>query len=143
MEERPVYSYIPKNLNYTGGLFGGTVDTRRLIEGIIGATIAYGLYRLLSSYIKSEMLIYICAVLGVFLFGAALFGGNGEPLSVFLFNFVNYENRRIFVTLRPPMPDFGQKKAPQPDPESETSGKGGAALLRARIDRILRREKAK
>lgn len=116
MEERPTYSYIPKNLNSTGGLFGGSVDTRRLIEGLIGAGIAALLYRGLSTFINSDSLIYVCAGIGMVLFGAGLLGGNGEPLSIFLFNFINYENRRIFVTLRPPMPDFESKK-----PKKESS----------------------
>lgn len=114
MKDRPIYSYIPKNINATGGLFGGSVDTRRLIEGLIGAFIAIGLYRLLSPFIHSEMLLYICAILGIALLVAGIAGGNGEPLSIFLMNFINYENRRIFVTLRPPMPTFEKKKKKEP-----------------------------
>lgn len=115
MEDRPVYSYIPKNINATGGLFGGAVDTRRLIEALIGAGIALVIYRLLSTVIHSEVLMYICGILGIALFAAGMAGGNGEPLSIFLMNFINYENRRIFVTLRPPMPDFGAKKKKNDD----------------------------
>lgn len=114
MKDRPIYSYIPKNINATGGLFGGSVDTRRLIEGLIGALIAIGLYRLLSPFIHSEMLLYICTILGIALLVAGIAGGNGEPLSIFLMNFINYENRRIFVTLRPPMPSFEKKKKKEP-----------------------------
>lgn len=110
MEDRPVYSYIPKNLDATGGIFGG-VDTRRVIEAIIGVVIAVMLYKVLSIFIHSENLLYVCVIIGLALFAAGLAGGNGEPMSIFLFNFFNYENRRIFVTLRPPMPDFeGEKK---------------------------------
>lgn len=118
MEERPVYSYIPKNLNSTGGLFGGAVDTRRLIEGVIGIGIAVILYRALSSFINNSAVFYVCAALGLVLFGACLYGGNGEPLSAFLLNFINYENRRIFVTLRPPMPDF-ESKTKKPERKSK------------------------
>lgn len=108
MENRPIYAYIPKNLNFTGGLFGGLVDARRLTEGLIGAGFAFLLYEFLSNTlkIKDDSLLYICAILGLVLFIAGLVGGNGEPLSVFIFNFINYENRRIYVTLRPPMPTF-------------------------------------
>ena len=116
MEDRPVYSFIPKNINATGGLFGGSIDTRRLIEAVIGAGIAALLYKLLSAVIHAEFLLYVCGILGIALFAAGIAGGNGEPLSIFLFNFVNYENRRIFVTLRPPMPDFkAKKKKPEKD----------------------------
>ena len=110
MEDRPVYSYIPKNLNATGGLFGGSVDTRRLIEGFIGIAIAILIYRGLSIFFHNDSVLYVSAIIGIALFAAAMAGGNGEPLSVFLLNFINYENRRIFVTLRPPMPEFDTKK---------------------------------
>lgn len=110
MEERPVYSYIPKNINLTGGILGGPVDTRRVIEALIGAGMAAFLYRVLAHYIHSITLFYVCALIGVLLFAAGLIGGNGEPLSVFIFNFINYEKRRYFVTLRPPMPDFGAER---------------------------------
>lgn len=115
MEERPTYSYIPKNLNSTGGLFGGSVDTRRLLEALGGLAIAYVLYNVISMFIQSENTLYICAFIGLGLFAAGMAGGNGEPLSVFLFNFINYENRRIFVTLRPPMPEFTSKKKKEDD----------------------------
>ena len=127
MDERPTYSYIPKNLNNTGGLFGGAVDTRRLVEAVISAGIIGMLYKFLSIYIHNEALLYICLVLGIFLGGACLIGGNGEPLSVFLFNFINYENRRIFVTLRPPMPDFEDAKKEKKEPSG----------LEARLMRLL------
>ena len=110
MEERPVYSYIPKNLSLTGGAIGGSVDLRRVLEAIIGAFIAVFIYKGLSQFIHSEMLVYVCGFLGVALFFAGLLGGNGEPISIFIFNFINYENRRYFVTLRPPMPDFKAEK---------------------------------
>lgn len=132
MEDRPVYSYIPKNINLTGGLFGGTVDTRRLIEGLIGVAIAYGLYNLLSGYIDSTILMYVCAILGAALFGAGIMGGNGEPISVFLFNFINYENRRIFVTLRPPMPDFDEGKSKRKEKSIENRI---AELMRSKTGR--------
>lgn len=129
MEDRPVYSYIPKNLDATGGLFGGAVDTRRLIEGIIGALIAVILYRILSIFFHSENVLYVCAIIGIALFAACLAGGNGEPLSIFLLNFINYEKRRIFVTLRPPMPDFeGEKKRAASD--------GGPSLEERIMSRI-------
>jgi len=110
MEERPVYAYIPKNLNLTGGILGGPVDTRRAIEALIGAGIAVLIYKGLSVYIHSPNLLYVCALLGLCLVAAGLVGGNGEPFSVFIFNFLNYERRRFFVTLRPPMPDFEEEK---------------------------------
>lgn len=129
MEERPVYSYIPKNLNSTGGLFGGSVDTRRLIEGIIAITLVVFIYRGLSLFIISDNLLYICGMLGIALFAACMAGGNGEPLSIFLANFINYERRRIFVTLRPPMPDFDEKKK---------KSKGEDNSLEARLLRRIR-----
>ena len=124
MEDRPTYSYIPKNLNNTGGLFGGAVDTRRLIEGLIGAGIAFIIYKIGSEYIHGTTFLYICAILGLILFAAGMYGGNGEPLSAFLLNFISYENRRIFVTLRPPMPDFG------PDETVEKGSAAGRILMR-------------
>ena len=129
MEERPVYSYIPKNLNATGGLFGGAVDTRRLIEAIVGALIAVLIYRFLNMFFKGDIVFYISATIGVALFAAGMAGGNGEPLSVFLLNFINYERRRIFVTLRPPMPEFDAKKKKKKDDDNDGSFE----------DRMLRR----
>ncbi len=94
----------------TGGILGGPIDTRRVIEALIGASVGVGIYKLLSPYIHSSMLLYICGFIGLILFAAGLIGGNGEPLSVFIFNFINYERRRYFVTLRPPMPDFEEDR---------------------------------
>lgn len=105
MENRPVYAYIPPNLSSTGGLLGGMLDTRKVIEGIIGAGLAAVLYLFLHPLIDSVIVFYVCLGIGILLLIAGLLGVNGEPFSVFLFNIANYEQRRIFVTLRPPMPD--------------------------------------
>lgn len=136
MQDRPVYSYIPKNLDAAGGLFGGVVDTRRLIEGIIGAFLVFFLYRILGIFIHSENLFYVCLIIGMAIFAACLAGGNGEPLSIFLLNFINYERRRIFVTLRPPMPDFEGKSRKKEGSEQTTL----EARLLNRIKSIRKRE---
>lgn len=110
MENRPVYAYIPPNLSSTGGLLGGMLDTRRVIEGIIGAGLAFAIYLMLRPFIGGAILFYICTGVGLALLIVGLLGVNGEPFSIFLFNIANYEQRRIFVTLRPPMPELNAKK---------------------------------
>lgn len=132
MEDRPVYAFIPKNVSVTGGFLAGPVDTRRVIEGLIGAGIGILLYKVLIQYIHSPMLIYVCGIIGVLLMAAGFIGGNGEPLSIFIFNYINYENRRYFVTLRPPMPDFKQK---------EDKAKEGSSLENRLL--AMKRKKAK
>ena len=117
MEDRPVYAYIPPNLSSTGGLLGGMFNTRQLFEGIIGAGLAAILYLMLKAIIPSIIFLYICLGIGILLFIVGLFGVNGEPFSIFLFNIANYEQRRIFVTLRPPMPDVTKKKHDAADVE--------------------------
>jgi hypothetical protein len=120
MENRPVYAYIPPNLSSTGGLLGGMLDTRRVIEGMIGAGIAIMFYLLLRPIVGGAILFYICAGIGLALLVVGLLGVNGEPFSIFLFNIANYEQRRIFVTLRPPMPELNAKKKKQAqEPEEE------------------------
>lgn len=109
MEDRPVYAYIPPNLSSTGGLLGGIIDTRRVIEGMIGAGTGAVLYLLIHPLLHSIIVFYVCLGIGLLLLVAGLLGVNGEPFSVFLFNIFNYEQRRIFVTLRPPMPDMMSK----------------------------------
>lgn len=128
MENRPVYAYIPPNLNNNGGILAGMLDTRRVIEGIIGAGIAAVIYLFLQPIIPGAILFYICAGIGILLLACGLMGVNGEPFSVFLFNIANYEQRRIFVTLRPPMPDVMNKKKKRE--ETSQAGNKLMALLR-------------
>lgn len=110
MDNRPVNAYIPPNLSSTGGILGGMLDTRRVIEGMLGGGLAFVLYLFIRPLISGMIPFYICLLLGVVLLAVGLLGVNGEPFSVFLFNIANYEQRRIFVTLRPPMPDMEGKK---------------------------------
>ena len=131
MEERPVYAYIPPNLSSTGGILGGMFNTRQVIEGFIGAGIAVVIYLLLCPLIMSPILFYVCAGLGLLLLALGALGVNGEPFSVFLFNIANYEQRRIFVTLRPPMPDVTVKK------RSADEEQNGAGIT---LMRLLRKE---
>ena len=129
MEDRPVYAYIPPNLNSNGGIMGGMLDTRRVIEGIIGAGIAAVIYLFLKPIVPGTILFYVCLGIGTPLLIAGLLGVNGEPFSVFLFNIANYEQRRIFVTLRPPMPELNKK---QKKDEPSEAGNKLMSLLRKR-----------
>ena len=129
MEDRPTNAYIPPNLNSTGGLLGGMIDTRRLIEAAIGVAFAAFLFVLLKPFVPLIIISYACIAIGVGLGAVCLLGIRGEPFSIFLLNIFNYEHRRIFVTLRPPMPETAKKKREDEEDEDIEDNKL-VALLR-------------
>lgn len=93
--------YIPPNLG-GGTVFGGMFKIRNVIEAAIVGLTFYFLGVILQKFIPMIIATAVSLVLGGgFAFVAAI-GINGEPLSIFILNIINYSNGRNFVTLRPP-----------------------------------------
>ena len=92
-EERDVY-FIPPNFIEGGTLMGGMVKTRNAVEaGLLGALTALPVLRLNLS-LTARVIILCLTTLPLVL--VALIGINGESLSSFAVQFVNYlRNRRV------------------------------------------------
>lgn len=106
MNDRSIFAYIPPNIGDSGGIAGGITSVRKLVEAGVAGLLALGLYALLQMFLPIKVAIYISAVIGIIFAGICVFGLGGEPFSVFIANCINYENRRNFVTLRPPIPEY-------------------------------------
>lgn len=109
MEERPTYVYIPPNISGGGTVLNGMLSIRNVIEGAI-VFACFIVLRIISNALFPWPFIgWILLAIGFIFFVVCAMGVGGEPFSVFILNVINFENRRVFVTLRPPMPE--KKKA--------------------------------
>jgi len=112
MQEKPTLIYIPPNVG--GGAkginIGGITTVRNIIEGLAVFVTSIFLMLFVRMIIRAAFISWIIVFVGLVLGLFCLVGVNGEPMSVFFMNVVNYNNRRIFVTLRPPMPKEKEKQ---------------------------------
>lgn len=106
MQEKPTYVYIPPNIGGGDGgtALGGAVSVRNLIETGVAILLTLLLRVLIGRLIPFAIVGWIVIFAGLGLCLACFTGVNGEPLSMFIVNIINYNNRRVFVTLRPPVP---------------------------------------
>lgn len=111
MNERPTYVYIPPNVTGGGSFAGGLISIRNAIEGIIVVAF-FALIKYIADFLIPFAVVgWIFLFIGIGIGLVCVMGINGEPASIFLLNVINFENRRVFVTLRPPMPE--KKKKPR------------------------------
>ena len=120
-EERDVY-FIPPNFIEGGTLMGGMIKTRNAVEaGLLGAVTALPVLRLNLS-LTARIIILCLTTLPLVLI--ALIGINGESLSAFAVQFVNYlRNRRVLDqsgtgSRKSLLPSWAQKN-PSTSPEME------------------------
>jgi len=106
MQERPTYAYIPPNVGGgDGGTFlGGAISIRNAIEAVVVFFISILLKVVIGKVIPFPVVGWIVVFIGIAFAIITVAGVNGEPMSLFLLNVINYRNRRVFVTLRPPVP---------------------------------------
>lgn len=113
MQEKPTLIYIPPNVG--GGAkginVGGITTVRNLIEAVIVFFLSIFLMLFVKLIINISFISWIIVFAGIVLAFFCVIGVNGEPVSVFFMNVASYNNRRIFVTLRPPMPKEKEKQA--------------------------------
>lgn len=93
--------YIPPNIG-TGTIFGGMFKLRNVIEAIICIAIIYFISLFTRAFLPRLVELSIRFILWGVIGIAALRGIGGEPLSVYLLNFINYSNTRNYASLRPP-----------------------------------------
>lgn len=93
--------YIPRNLG-NGTIWDGKIKIRNLAEAAAVGLIIYLLSKLLQLFLPDLIAIGIRLILWVIFCFIAVVGVNGEPLSVFILNVINYSNTRTYVTLQPP-----------------------------------------
>lgn len=99
---RKTVGYIPRNLG-GGTIWDGRLKTRNAIEAIIVVTAIGFMTKILELFLPYLVFISIRVILcGLFGLLAAT-GINGEPLSVYVLNIINYSNTRTYVTLKPPL----------------------------------------
>lgn len=106
MHEKATYVYIPPNIGGADGgtALGGAVSVRNLVETGVAILLTLFLKLLISKIVPFAIVGWIVIIAGLGLCLACFTGVNGEPLSIFIVNIINYNNRRVFVTLRPPVP---------------------------------------
>lgn len=115
MQEKPTFVYIPPNV---GGADGSTpigISVRNLIETGIAIILTLVLRVLIGKIIPFAIVGWLVIFMGLGLIIACATGINGEPLSLFIVNVINYNNRRVFVTMRPPVPKKKEEKEPAED----------------------------
>lgn len=132
MEDRYIYQEIPPNIGASGNMLGGMINTRRAIEGIVAAVAIFFIYKVVHAVLAFKAVTYTFLLLGVLIAGLFVIGINDEPVSVYLVGVINYERRRVFVTLRPPMPDLTAEKEKNNEPSK--AGQGLMKLLRGNKD---------
>lgn len=106
MADRPTQGYIPPNLNEDGGVFGGMLKMRNLVEAGICGGGAFMLTNLLSKIVPvfSVVIMLVGIVLALIIALIAVMGVRGEPLSIFILNIINYRQTSGYVPIRMPMP---------------------------------------
>lgn len=115
MQEKPTLIYIPPNVGGgTKGIsIGGVTTVRNLIEASVVFFTSLFLMLLVRLIIHISFISWIIVFVGLVAAFFCVMGVNGEPMSVFFLNVLSYNNRRIFVTLRPPVPkDKGKEHVP-------------------------------
>lgn len=99
---RKTVGYIPRNLG-GGTVWDGRLKSRNAIEAVIIITAIGFATKILELFLPYLVFISIRIILcGIFGLLAAV-GINGEPLSVYVLNIINYSNTRTYVTIRPPL----------------------------------------
>lgn len=93
--------YIPRNLG-NGTIWDGKIKIRNLAEAAAVGIIIYLLSKLLQLFLPDLVAIGIRIILWAVFCFIAVVGVNGEPLSIFILNVINYSNTRTYVTLQPP-----------------------------------------
>lgn len=109
-QNRPTVVYIPPNLDDSGGLLGGQIKTRNLIEAAIAILVIVAFCKLLGIFLPTIACTVVGAVLGLLALIVCLVGVKGEPLSVFILNVINYRKTASKVLMRMPMPNFANKE---------------------------------
>lgn len=109
--DRPVYAFIPPNLSQNGGLWGGLIKGRNLIEAAVGCGLLIFIFRILGIFLPFIPVLIAAAVSIVLMLVVTLMGVQGEPFSVFVLNVINYKKTAGFVGIRPPMPIQHSDKA--------------------------------
>lgn len=112
MQEKPTLIYIPPNVGGSGGgtTIGGVTTVRNIIEAIIVFALSFLIKTVLKIFIPFSFIGWIVIFAGLGFAFVCLMGVNGEPFSIFVLNVISYNNRRVFVTLRPPMPKKEEKQ---------------------------------
>lgn len=115
---RRIQGYIPRNLG--GGTFlDGRIQIRNAIEALIVCVIVYLITKILELFLPYLITIAIRLVLWGLLGGICLLGINGEPVSLYALNIINYSNSRTYVTLRPPQREIPADKKKKKDPKEK------------------------
>jgi len=106
MNEKPTLIYIPPNVGggSKGISIGGITTVRNLLEAFAAFMFSLLVMLIVKTIIPISLLSWIIVFVGLGFAFFCVMGVNGEPMSVLLLNIISYNNRRIFVTLRPPMP---------------------------------------
>lgn len=112
MQEKPTLIYIPPNVGggAKGISIGGMTTVRNIIEALAVFLSSLLLMLFVRMIIHVSVISWIIVFIGLILAFFCIMGVNGEPMSIFFMNVASYNNRRIFVTLRPPMPKEKEKQ---------------------------------
>lgn len=111
---RRTQGYIPRNLG-AGTIWDGRLVVRNAIEALVVVAVVYVISKVMELFLPYLIVVSIRLILWVLLGLITLHGVNGEPLSVFIMNIINYSNSRTYATLKPP-----QRELP---PEEKTRAK--------------------
>lgn len=125
MSDRPTRAYIPPNLSETGGMFGGMLKTRNVVEAVIYVALFFILGKIISSIIPFSFSAIATAVGAIIVGVIALIGIGGEPLSIFFLNIVNYRRSKAFVPIKLPLPEKPTKKSKNTENSNEKGGVQG------------------
>lgn len=132
MNDRPTNAYIPPNLSDAGGIMGGMLKMRNLIEAGICIGIAVLVGKLVSIVVPSVITMVVFVVIGAIVALVAVVGVQGEPLSILFLNVINYRRVSGYCQIRMPMPmEVEEAKAKE---RKEEEMKGGEM---SKFDSIL------
>ena len=136
MDNRPTNAYIPPNLSETGGVFGGMLKMRNLVEAgfCLGGIVLIG--KIVSLIIPSVITTIVFLVIGIVVGLIAVTGVRGEPLSVFILNVIIYRRVRGYCQLRMPMPmEYEAENNSDEDTAEGYSNKKGGKV--SKFDQLL------
>lgn len=100
---------IPKNIDDTGGILGGLVETRNAIEAVIAAGVSFFVSRLCFFFLSDAVRPLAALTVALCIGGFFVFGINHQPVSIAVLDYINYRKTRCVVTLHMPMPDLPTK----------------------------------
>ena len=126
MTEEPIREYIPPNLAENGGMLGGIIKARNAIETVIVIMLAVFIGKGIGHFAPPLIATAITIVIALIAGAVSLIGINGEPLSIFIFNVINYRKTSGYVPIRLPMPKKKEQKK-----------KGGNSSVDAKLEEML------